>query len=126
MAQEANDSQGRKFRNESEYFYESVAIEKVYNTYRGYVVSYRTSSLGVAQAYLPGEWFEGAAQKGDFLRQGSADAWPRLQVFYKNGEFSHVRLLVHKNRNHSTWGTIPQGVNLDDKFDGVESVKLQF
>jgi hypothetical protein len=128
MGQEESGSTSgkKKFKDESDYFYVSVQIQKIYSTYRGYVVSYRTSNLGLAQAYLPVEWFEGTAKKGEVVKQGSASAWPRLLVFYKNGEFSHVRLMVHKERFHSTWGMIPQGINLDDKFDGVEEVKLQF
>jgi hypothetical protein len=127
IGQEASGSSSKKkFKNESEYYYISVPVERVYNTNKGYVVSYRRGAFGMSEAYLPTEWFEGTAGKGEVIRQTSASFWPRLMVYYKDGEFSHVRLYVHRDFHHSTWGMLSNRESLDEKFEGVEEVKLEF
>jgi hypothetical protein len=49
-----------------------------------------------------------------------------MTVFYKDGKFSHVRLYVRKERSHESWGDVPLNVNIDDRFEGVEGITLQF
>jgi hypothetical protein len=122
----AAGSSSQKYRNESEYYPVFVHVDKIYNYSKGYIVSYRKGPLDMANAYLPLAWFTGPASKGEIVRQGTANAWPRLVVYYKNGEFSHVRLYVHKNRNHETWGVARTSEELDSKFENVEDLKLEF
>ncbi|GHV90651.1 hypothetical protein AGMMS50268_11540 [Spirochaetia bacterium] len=117
---------------ESEYFYVNVPLERIYPYKTGYVVEYQKGPIQLARAYLPLEWFRGAADKeggpakGEVLYMSSGSSWPYLAVYYKNGEFSHVRLYVRKSHTHETWGNIPAGVNLDDRFENVDDLKLQF
>jgi hypothetical protein len=113
---------------ESEYFYVNVPIEKVYPYKKGYVVQYRKGSYKMASVYLPEEWFTGVGSdaKGDLIYQKSGAAWPSLTVYYLNGAFSHVRLYVRESRHHETWGNISQGVNIDDRFENIEDLKLEF
>jgi hypothetical protein len=126
-AQDADSgSSSQKYKNESEYYPVFVQVEKVYNYPKGYIVSYRKGPFQMANAYLPIEWFKGASAKGQIVRQGSANTWPRLVIYYKNGEFSHVRLYVHQNRNHETWGVARASAELDSKFENVEDLKLEF
>ncbi|MDR0525998.1 MAG: hypothetical protein LBG90_09050 [Spirochaetaceae bacterium] len=120
----------------SSYYYVNVPIERIYPYNKGYVVDYRTSSTGTraARTYIPLEWFsdrvgeEGNAviRKGDIIALGSGKSWPYLTVYYKNGEFSHVRLYLRKERNHESWGYIQMGVNLDEYFQDVSDLKLEF
>ena len=49
-----------------------------------------------------------------------------MSVYYKNGEFSHVRLRARVERAHSTWGFIPLNINVDDQFKDIEEVYLEF
>ncbi|MDR2766748.1 MAG: hypothetical protein LBB82_00315 [Treponema sp.] len=126
-AQDADSgSSSKKYENESEYYPVFVQVEKIYNYSKGYIVSYRKGPFQMANAYLPIEWFKGTSGKGQIVRQGSANAWPRLVVYYKGGEFSHVRLYVHRDRNHETWGVIRASAGLDGKFENVEDLKLEF
>jgi hypothetical protein len=113
---------------DSEYFYVNVPIEKVYSYRKGYVVQYRKGIGQMAQAYLPLEWFNevGAEAKGEVIYQGTGPDWPNLTVYYKNGEFSHVRLYIRRNPSHETWGIIPSGTNIDDRFENVEDLRLEF
>jgi hypothetical protein len=47
-------------------------------------------------------------------------------VYYKDGEFSHVRLYVHPERSHRTWGSVPQNVNIDSRFENIESIQIEY
>ncbi|MDR0451855.1 MAG: hypothetical protein LBH15_02305 [Treponema sp.] len=127
LAQETDSgSSSKKFENESEYYPVFVQVEKVYNYAKGYIVTYRKGPFQMANAYLPLEWFSGTSGKGEILRQGAGNAWPRLVVYYKGGEMSHVRLYVHRDRNHETWGVARASRELDSKFENVEDLKLEF
>jgi hypothetical protein len=124
----------------SPYYYVNVPIQRIYPYRKGYVVTYRKGAIGSATTYLPIEWFEddnrggdsadsasaGAPPLGEMLLLGPGTQWPYLAVYYKDGEFSHVRLYVRKERSHETWGDIQAGVNLDDRFEGVDTIKLEF
>jgi hypothetical protein len=112
---------------ESEYFYYNVPIERVYPYRRGYVIVYRKGGSQMATTYLPREWFDAAAGKGELIYLDSGARWPYLSVYYRNGEFTHVRLYLRRNRAHQSWGNIPLGVNLDDHFNNVdENYRLEF
>ena len=121
----AQESESKK-ANESDMYYVNVRIEKIYPYRKGYVVSYRKGLYNMAQAYLPHEWFMGTASKGDLISIGSGSLWPSMTVFYQNGEFSHVRLYVRKERSHETWGNISLGVNIDDRFENVDDLRIEF
>jgi hypothetical protein len=110
----------------SEYYYVNVPVEKIYPYRKGYVVAYRKGVNQLSRAYLPMEWFTDAAGKGELIYMGSGTSWPYLTVYYKNGEFSHVRLYVRRDRGHSTWGNVPLSVNIDDRFENIEDFKLEF
>jgi hypothetical protein len=110
----------------SEYYYVNVPLEKVYPYRKGYVVLYRKGVNQLAQAYLPLEWFTATAGKGDLIRIGSGTSWPYLSIYYKDGAFSHVRLYVRKEAGHETWGNIPLNINIDDRFENVDDLKLEF
>jgi hypothetical protein len=110
----------------SEYYYVNVPIERIYPYRKGYVISYRKGVTGIANAYLPVEWFTEAGNKGDIITMGSGNSWPYLTVYYKAGQFSHVRLYVRRERNHESWGNVPLNINLDDRFENVDDIKLEF
>jgi hypothetical protein len=111
---------------ESDYYYVTVPLEKIYPYRRGYVVAYRKGINQLARAYLPMEWFTDAAGKGELIYMPPGTSWPYLMVYYKEGVFSHVRLYVRRDRGHSTWGNIPMNVNIDEYFENVEDLKLEF
>ncbi|MDR1099600.1 MAG: hypothetical protein LBL28_03885 [Treponema sp.] len=110
--------------HESEYFYVIVSIEKIYPYSKGYVIQYRKGVNQTARTYLPIEWFTEAAGKGELITLPAGKNWPYLTVYYKAGEFSHVRLYIHRSKAHETWGNIPLNVNIDDRFENIETIKL--
>ncbi|MDR1278480.1 MAG: hypothetical protein LBK02_06995 [Treponema sp.] len=111
--------------HESEYFYVIVSIEKIYPYSKGYVIQYRKGVNQTARTYLPVEWFSEAAGKGELVTLPPGKNWPYLTVYYKAGEFSHVRLYIHRSKTHETWGNIPLNVNIDDRFENIETIKLE-
>jgi hypothetical protein len=115
----------RNFK-ESEYYYVSVPIEKIYSYRNGYVVLYRKGVNQMARTYLPQEWFAGVQGKAEQIALGSGKAWPYLTIYYKSGEFSHVRLYVRRERTHETWGVVPMDINIDQYFEGIEDIRLEF
>jgi hypothetical protein len=111
--------------NESDYYVFNFSIEKIYAYRLGYIVVYRKTANQMAHAYLPNEWFTDVGGVGEIVMLGSGSEWPSITVFYKNGEFSHVRLRLRRSRGHETWGAIPLSINLDEYFQGVEEVRLE-
>ncbi|MCL2373753.1 MAG: hypothetical protein FWC65_00735, partial [Treponema sp.] len=71
-------------------------------------------------------WFAEPGGRGQLLRIGHGTTWPSMTVFTRNGEFSHVRLRVRRSRAHETWGVVPSHVNIDEYFQGIEEIRLQF
>ena len=114
-----------KFK-ESEYYYFNVPIEKIYSYRKGYIVLYRKGVNQMARTYLPGDWFASVDGKGEYIGLGSGHEWPSMSVYYKQGEFSHVRLRVRRHRSHETWGVVPLNVNIDEFFEGIEEIRLEF
>ena len=111
---------------ESEYYYFNFPIEKVYAYRLGYVVLYRKGTNQMARTYVPSEWLSTIGGKGELIMLGSGSEWPSMSVYYKNGEFSHVRLRLRRARAHETWGIVPLNVNIDEYFQNIEEVKLEF
>jgi len=111
---------------QSEYYYKNVTVEKIYPYRTGYVVQYRRGINSMDKAYLPITWFTSSAGKGEIVTLPNGNVWPSMTVYYKNGEFSHVRLYVHHVTSHETWGTLPLTVDLDSAFAGVEKLDLKF
>jgi hypothetical protein len=113
--------------HESEYYYKNVPVERIYTYRAGYVVMYRKGGAHqLGRAYIPGEWFHETAGRAELVNLPPGTNWPSMTVYYKAGEFSHVRLFVHKWKGHTTWGIVPQTTNIDDRFEGVESLVLEF
>jgi hypothetical protein len=114
------------FRHESEFYYFNFSIEKVYAYRLGYMVIYRNSSNRVARTFIPQEWFTAMGGRGELVFLSSGTEWPSMSVYYRNGEFSHVRLRLRRERAHQTWGVVPLNINIDEYFRNIEEVRLEF
>ena len=118
-------AQDKQDKNESEYYYVNISLEKIYPHRAGYAVQYRTGIRNVATAYIPIEWFSASATKGEIVPLPRGNSWPSMSVYYKDGEFSHVRIYVHSWVSHPTWGVVPQNASAEN-FEDVEEIRLQF
>ena len=122
----AEQSKSKSKYKESEYYYYNVSIEKIYSYRLGYVVVYRKGVNQMARSYLPGDWFTDIGGKGEIVGLRSGHEWPSMTVYYKGEEFSHVRLKLRRDRSHVTWGVVPLNINIDDFFQDIEDVNLEF
>jgi len=112
--------------NQSEYYYVNITLERIYLYRAGYVIQYRKGINRIGTLYLPHEWFSSAAAKGELVYLPRGKEWPTLTIYYKDGEFSHVRLYAHKWRGHSTWGVVPMSANLDSHFKDIDTLKIEY
>ena len=112
----------------SQYYVKTIPIIRVYDHNLGYKVIYMKSNFDLHVIYIPKEWFEVAAQTGEDpkaeLVAGIDSSYPYFSVFWDNGEFSHIRLYLHSNLMHQSWGDIDPTVDLTEKFK-VETLKLE-
>ena len=111
---------------ESDMYYVSTPVEKIYSHRDGYVVTYRKGVNQMARLYIPMDWFTDPTGKADLVALGPGGGWPYLAIYYNKGEFSHIRLYVRRNKSHETWGVVPLNVDISEYFEGVEEIKLEF
>ncbi|MCL2721671.1 MAG: hypothetical protein FWD47_10080 [Treponema sp.] len=119
FAQSNNDGNSRLY-------YINLQIERIYTTTDGYVIQYRNSGRTLGIIGIPNEWFyESAGRAEKVLLQPGLD-WPTMSIFYVDGEFSHVRLYLHRSRAHQSWGSIPQGTDVSRLFEDKDSFNIQY
>jgi len=119
-------AQDNRKEQQSEYYYKNITLEKIYPYRNGYIVQYRRGINTIDKAYLPMAWFTNSAGRGEIITLPQGKAWPSLSIYYKNGQFSHVRLYVHHVSTHQTWGVIPQNVDIDSAFEDLDDLKIKF
>jgi len=119
-------AQTQRDDRDSEYYYINVSLEKIFPYRKGYIVQYRRGLFHYGRTYLPAAWFTDAGTTGEIVALPPGKAWPSMSVYYKNGEFSHVRLYVHHLATHSTWGNISPNIDLGTDFDYIDQVRLEF
>jgi hypothetical protein len=117
-------------KTSSDYYPITIHIEKIYPYRLGYVVAYRNGP-SLVNAYIPNQWFVKSAEpdapppKAEKFTVGAPE-WPHMSVYYRDGQFDHVRLYVRKERGHESWGSVSASVNIDDKFEGAEDLAIEY
>lgn len=117
LAQNAPTNEGINPQDWSSYYYVNVPIEKIYPHRLGYVIIYRKGNTDMATLYVPIAWFTKSDGKGDIIDLNVDKTWPYFSVFYKDGKFDHIRLFLRKDFSHPSWGNLPQGTDIDSKFN---------
>ena len=119
-------AQNQTGNKDSEYYYVNITLEKIFPHRRGYIVQYRKGDFQYGRTFLPAEWFTEPNSKGEVITLPPGPSWPSMSVYYRDGVFSHVRLYVHRWASHESWGSIPQNTKLDDQFDDLETIRIEF
>jgi len=112
--------------NSSDMYYINVPVEKIYPSGKGYIVQYRKGINSIGSVGFPNEWFTDAGGKAELIKLPPGKNWPTMTVFYKKGEFSHVRLYVHRVKGHETWGNVPQTADVSKWFSDPDNIKIEF
>ncbi|MDR0302213.1 MAG: hypothetical protein LBI04_07885 [Treponema sp.] len=108
-------------------YYANVPVEKIYLAGTGYVVQYRMSTSQIGTIGIPYSWFTDAASTAELVRLPKGPNWPNMSIFYKDGNFSHIRLYVHGHKSHQTWGVTPQGADVSRYFpEDKDSFNFKF
>ena len=115
-----------RFTHESDFYYFNLPIERVFVHRLGYVIIYRRAGNHMSRAFIPINWFTDIGGKGEVVYLGPGSEWPSMTVYYREGEFSHVRLRLRRNRGHESWGLIPLNFRMDDQFENIEDIRLEF
>ncbi len=116
------------FAETSKYYVKTIPIIRVYDHALGYRVVYMKSDFNLHVIYLPKEWFRVAAETGEDpkaeLVTGIDSSYPYFSVFWEEGNFSHIRLYLHRNLMHESWGDMDPSEGMTEKFN-VETLKLE-
>ena len=104
-------------------YVKTVSIMKILNHALGYKVLYLKSSMEVGEFYVPHSWFK-AGGKAELVL-GDTPAFPYFSVFYRDGEFDHVKLYAHENIGHLSWGRLKAQAGDSSKFE-IETLDLEF
>jgi hypothetical protein len=112
------------YAEESEFYCVSIPVLRVYPHRLGYMVLYKTGNSSVHDIYLPMGWFNPGGP-ADVVR-GTGTMYPYMSVFFKGGEFHHMRLYVSDDIHDESWAVFAQNANVDEKFKNVETLKLSF
>ena len=114
---------------DSEFYVHSVPIAKVYVHNLGYRVVYQKDDLNFGVFYVPNRWLTMTGSGSDApkaeLLTGIDPSFPYFSIFWKNGEFSHIRLYLHRSYYHDSYGDLKDPVSFNDKFD-IETLSLEF
>jgi hypothetical protein len=108
-------------------YYITVQVEKIWLAEKGYLVQYRTSLNTIKTVGVPYDWFYFPASSAELIQLPPGRAWPYMCVFYKDKEFSHVRMYVHRNKSHITWSITPFGADVSRFFaEEPAAFKLEY
>ena len=105
---------------ESEYFVRTIYLNEVLAHRMGFKVNYTAADFSRVEVYIPNDWFTTAGGQAEIVYTPSESA-PYMDVYYREGEFSHVRLFVKEDRNHLSWGRLEGEGNVAARFD-IESI----
>lgn len=110
---------------ESEVYYVNTQLLKIFPHPKGYYVIYRRAGLGTGEAFIPLEWFSPKENKADitFINMRIN---PYLSFFIREGKCEYIRVSAPRDLKSSIWGLLTNPQQYDEKFDGVESLPLEF
>lgn len=119
-------SQSNNERGKTDMYYVNVPIEKIYPSNIGYVVLYRKATNQIGVIGIPNDWFTEAAGRAEMMLLPPGPDWPTMSVFYRGGEFSHVRLYLHRSKAHRSWGLLPGLADVNSYFSDPDSFNIEY
>ncbi len=98
---------------ESDLYYKTRPITKIYVTSYGYRIVYQLSDLKFAEFYIPMSWFNPSVGKA-VLISGNNTAYPYFSIFWKNDKFDYIKIYVRSNMDDPSWGASASNANPSD------------
>ena len=90
----------------------------------GYKIVFLKSDYTMGTFYVPCQWFNEAGGRGEIV-WGDDPAYPSFTVFYVDGTFSHIRLYVFSNIQHTSWGMLKADASVEKSFD-IDSLEIDY
>lgn len=112
-------------QSEEGFYCRSINIDKVYPTSDGYIVVYLKNNLDYHTMYIPMEWVSEESGSLGEVRYGRGSAYPFISIFWSEGSFSYIRLSLHEDRRHSSWGSMNPYVDYSEKFN-ISELQVEF
>ena len=115
---------------ESEYYVKTVLIHKIYHHTQGFRVVYETQDLKLKDTFIPYSWFKNPQNpdpdnwKAEVV-YGDMPEYPYYNIYWKNGQFSHIRLFLRNKRTHPSWGTLKDPDRYTENFN-IDSPDFEF
>jgi len=110
---------------EADVYYVHTQLLKIFPHPKGYYVIYRRAGLGTGEAFIPMEWFSPKENKADISFINSR-VNPYLSFFIRDGKCEYIRISTPSDRGTQVWGMLPYPQQYNEKFEGVESLALEF
>jgi len=110
---------------ESELYYVNTRLLKIFPHTKGYYVIYRRAGLNVGEAFIPITWFSSKENKAD-ISFINTRINPYISFFIREGKCEYVRISAPRNIASQIWGVLLNSQKYDEKFDGIESLALDF
>jgi hypothetical protein len=105
---------------ESNMYVRTVYIERIHPSAWGYRIDYRRSnSIYMATAYIPLEWFGGPTANARLVYADDR-AVPFMTVYWEDGEFHHLVLVVPRHFSHTAWAPQMYDERLESRFAEAE------
>ncbi|MFP4643413.1 MAG: hypothetical protein ACLFM0_03555 [Spirochaetales bacterium] len=103
---------------EPEMYARSFYIRRVYPNRLGYRIIYTNDTGQNQELYVPLRWFrrDDGIQTAE-IRHGRNESYPYMEVFWRDGEFSHMKIFVRQDYSHDSWGSWDAPSDVEDLFD---------
>lgn len=102
----------------SPFYTRNVIITKIYPHKSGYKIIYMTNDLTNKVVYIPTSLFK--KSNGSKIFYGYNKSYPSMTIFWKDGEFSHIKLYLKEDFRDISWGSFANPDEYDDKFNNTE------
>lgn len=104
--------------DEPEMYARSFYIQRVFPNRNGYRLIYTNDHGRNQELLVPLRWFgQTANEQTAELRRGRNPSYPYMEVFWRDGEFSHMKIYLQSDYNHESWGIWDAPDNVDELFD---------
>ncbi len=108
----------------SDTYVKVLYIEKIAPHQLGYKIEYKTSSGFINTLFVPVKWINGTKGKAELIESTSKSV-PYMEVVYKKGKFSVVRLYVWPGFDHPSWTVMPAGKDWTESFN-IEELAVKY
>ena len=108
----------------SDTFIKTVYVERVFTHRLGYMIQYNVSNFRIAEAFIPHTWFTPAGQ-AEIVFVNSRSV-PYMEVVYRSGEFSHLRLFVHSSPGHPSWVSLQDSEEITRRFRETTTFNVRY